>query len=152
MKQQVARQGQKWSWGGVGTAAAHPPFLGLKNKENPTKPPSGKDSLLLDVGTKVQSDPPVPLASKMWLSISQKLPLLLAEQKVWVPVVKAACNPARAGGQSLTGHPTGFSFSAFSLLLNHVYPPPQRFFQGGKAHLSLCVQQLHSQKSCTAGS
>lgn len=61
--------GPEMELGGVGTAAAHPPVLGLKNKENPTKPPSCKDSLLLDVGTKVQSDPPVPLASEMCLSI-----------------------------------------------------------------------------------
>lgn len=46
--------------GGLGTAAVHPPVLGLQNEENPTKPHSCKDSLLLNVGKRVQSDPSLP--------------------------------------------------------------------------------------------
>lgn len=59
-EQQVVRQGQKWSLAGLGTAAVHPPVLGLKNEENPTETHSCKDSSLLNVGKRVQSDPSLP--------------------------------------------------------------------------------------------
>lgn len=81
VKQQVVRHSQKWSSGGWALQQLTLCPC-LKNKENPTKPPICKDSLLLGVGGKVQSDPPVPLGREMWLSVSQEPPLLLAEQKV----------------------------------------------------------------------
>lgn len=34
LEPQLERQGQKWSLG-LGTAAGHPPVLGLKDEENP---------------------------------------------------------------------------------------------------------------------
>lgn len=64
-EQQVAGQGQKWSSGGWALVAVHPPVLGLKNEENPAKTHSWKDSLLLNVGKRVQSDPPpLPASDK----------------------------------------------------------------------------------------